>query len=371
MRTLSGQDIEALTLKLGSTLSRYDLQIITQVATGDGLYDAYASDLDPKNRQIHSLLGALCEQGTLGYFLAEVWERRPNRPDVRDLIVRYFPEASDVVPTKGPRLDFQRGGVPVSGAPEFALGPGLQKNIRPHLTMVDLGNWPERLLEVRRRICRVDLDGNALGTGVLVGPRTVLTNWHVICAALAPGAAERLTCRFDYLSRGSGGRAPGVSISLSKVGVLDFSPCSPAECTAEPDSSPPSPVELDYALLELAEAIGNERGAEVLPETAPRLPDNAPLLIAQHADGGQMRLAFDTDAVIGRMHSNLRLRYRTNTQPGSSGSPVFDINWQLIALHHLGDPAGGSPGFNQGIPGELIRAQIISKGFGASLAGIN
>ena len=31
-----------------------------------------------------------------------------------------------------------------------------------------------------------------------------------------------------------------------------------------------------------------------------------------------------------------RLQYSTDTMPGSSGSPVFNDLWQVIALHHAG-----------------------------------
>ena len=32
-------------------------------------------------------------------------------------------------------------------------------------------------------------------------------------------------------------------------------------------------------------------------------------------------------------HQN-RLRYQTNTEDGSSGSPVFNREWRVVALHH-------------------------------------
>ena len=32
------------------------------------------------------------------------------------------------------------------------------------------------------------------------------------------------------------------------------------------------------------------------------------------------------------------LLYETDTDQGSSGSPVFSDNWELVALHHYGEP---------------------------------
>ena len=52
-----------------------------------------------------------------------------------------------------------------------------------------------------------------------------------------------------------------------------------------------------------------------------------------------------------------RVRYSTNTESGSSGSPCFDQNWNLVALHHGGDPnfdVGHRPEFNEGIPVDAI-----------------
>lgn len=57
------------------------------------------------------------------------------------------------------------------------------------------------------------------------------------------------------------------------------------------------------------------------------------LAILQHPEGAPLKLAFDTQAIIGLKSKN-RVRYRTNTEGGSSGSPCFDADWNLIALHH-------------------------------------
>jgi V8-like Glu-specific endopeptidase len=67
--------------------------------------------------------------------------------------------------------------------------------------------------------------------------------------------------------------------------------------------------------------------------------------------------------VIGVNASQNRVRYATNTEPGSSGSPVFDLDWNLVALHHLGDPAYDHPAsYNQGVPIQLIGDRIESHG---------
>ena len=80
-----------------------------------------------------------------------------------------------------------------------------------------------------------------------------------------------------------------------------------------------------------------------------------------------MKLALDTQAVIGANANGTRVRYRTNTDPGSSGSPCFTMDWDLVALHHYGDPKWLNPLFNQGVPIELIRRHIEANGLGNML----
>jgi V8-like Glu-specific endopeptidase len=88
-----------------------------------------------------------------------------------------------------------------------------------------------------------------------------------------------------------------------------------------------------------------------------------PLMIAQHPDGKPLKLAVDTDSVIGLNPTGTRVRYATNTEAGSSGSPVFDLEWNLVALHHFGDPAyEHPPSYNQGVPIDLIQKRIAAQG---------
>jgi V8-like Glu-specific endopeptidase len=76
-----------------------------------------------------------------------------------------------------------------------------------------------------------------------------------------------------------------------------------------------------------------------------------------------MQVALDTQAIIKVNANRTRVQYRTNTLPGSSGSPCFNIDWQLVALHHSGDPADvARAGFNQGIPMAAIVALLKSRG---------
>src|SRR5262249_19715991 len=147
-------------------------------------------------------------------------------------------------------------------------------------------------------------------------------------------------------------RSEGVVVGLHATEWnQDFSPFSAADGTA----NLPAPNELDYALVKLARDLGNERlnptapespkrGWIEIPDPAPILEAKDPLLIAQHPDGRPLTLAVDTEAIIAVNANGTRVRYATNTEAGSSGSPCFEMkDWTLAALHHYGDPAVDPP----------------------------
>ncbi len=371
MGKLNAADIPELATVLSSTLSFPDLELFTQASTGDRLYDVYVSPNNPKVPMIVQLLNTLEQLGKTSAFLSYVYTHRPGRPDVQAKIVKFFPEAV-AIPEQKIALSAQTAGVPQADAPTNALAPGLQRNVRPYLKTLDILVWSTRLTQIARRVCRVEMDGEPLGTGFLVGPDTVLTNWHVFEAAKKLGKTDRLGCRFDYEVLPDNKVEPGQLIKL-QAGCIDSSPYSTAETTDKPDIPLPTPAELDYALLRLTARAGEQqvegaaRGWIVLPKAVLPLPADAPILIAQHPAGAPMKLAMDTHAVIGLNGNGTRLNYRTNTEGGSSGSPAFTMDWDIVALHHYGDPKWQNPTYNQGVPIELIRQRIDANGFGDAL----
>jgi hypothetical protein len=375
MTTLSGAEIEKLSKLLATALNEFQLTTIVYSSTGDQLYVEYVAAGKPLRKTIEELLIALNGFGTVCLFLAAVYGRYPNRTDVRAAIAGVCPDVTKQPAGGGAGLAIQRAGQPEKEAPTDAFAPGFQRNVRPHLTKLDVHVWLEKLAQIERRVCRIEFAGNAAGSGFLVGPDAVLTNWHVVENAKQSNKLADLACRFDYLRLANGTRQQGKAVALHADGCLDFSRYSAAEKTKKPDEPPPTEDELDYALLRLAEPVGrgdadgSPRGWISLPEAAVPLDAGAPLLIVQHPDGSPMKLALDTEAVIGRNANRTRIRYKTNTDPGASGSPCFTMDWDLAALHHYGDPAWQQPMFNQGIPIELIRRRIIEKGLLASING--
>ena len=268
----------------------------------------------------------------------------------------------------------QQGGTAGGTMPVTAAG--FEKTITDRLPQLKFGVWQERMAAVGGQVCRVEIGGAATGTGFLVGPDAVLTNYHVLEQVLAGNAPPGdVAFRFDYKELANGARLAGVAVRLHPTDwKRASSPYAPAERTRTPDAPPPTADELDYALVRLAERVGDQpvggpeappRGWVALPAEPAAFPPDLPLMIAQHPDGAPLKLAVDTQSVVGVTAGGRRVRYRTNTEPGSSGSPVFDLGWNAVALHHLGDPAWDvPPTYNQGVPLHLIRQHA-----GAALGG--
>ena len=221
-----------------------------------------------------------------------------------------------------------------------------------HKPFRDVRAWYSRLAVLDRQICRIEsLDGRPLGTGFLVAGDLVLTAQHVITQGRQEPQRDFLV-RFDYLASPLTGEvAEGRVVSVAEgPWLLGHSP---------PFGEPPT-ESVDTALFRLAEPMGAHpgdgagvRGWVDLNDGVSEPPIGSSLAIMQHPEGGPLKLSLNTEAVLGFDGLTGRLMHRTDTQPGSSGAPCFDFDWQFVALHEGRDVRGGNHNF--GIPFRMIR----------------
>lgn len=261
----------------------------------------------------------------------------------------------------------------------------LEVLIRDTNSLLDISKWLDKVGGLQVRVCRIEIavsgGGQRFGTGFLVGPDLVMTNWHVVYPLLAaedanttyagPTAAPSdLVCRFDYKVLANGTTNPGNAFALATEWRVLLSPNSKA-------GREPRADELDVAILRLRESAGSLPVGKAGSKGAYRgwisfgsgsapgaFRENAPLFIIEHPSAAPLKLALDTHAMLQVNANGTRVRYSTNTEPGSSGSPCFDQEWNLIAVHHSGDPSPPDhrPAYNEGIPAPAIVSLLAAKG---------
>lgn len=163
------------------------------------------------------------------------------------------------------------------------------------------------------------------GTGWFIAPQLLITNHHVINARRSapvpePDAsptdfelqAENTTVLFDYLKRD----APSATV-VSGAGALLAS-----------DKA------LDFAILRIADPAAGRSPLRLRKHLIRKTVQQAlgtRVNLLQHPNGQPMRLGFrDNFVVVG---DDIELSYLTDTSVGSSGSPVCDDRWSVVALH--------------------------------------
>jgi hypothetical protein len=201
-----------------------------------------------------------------------------------------------------------------------------------------------------RQVCRIEHgERGPIGSGCLVGPDLVLTNWHVKDGI---GDAGSALVRFDYATEGATetvGRTCGLA---ARDWLVDESLPSPRELGRAEGPDEPTPDLLDFALLRLNESVGldvsdsEQRGW--VTEFSSDCALTTKLMVLQHPRGRPMQLSMGQVTRVN--DAGTRIYYSASTEPGSSGGPCFDQQMRLIAVHHAG-PEGEN---NRGVPIDLI-----------------
>ena len=197
----------------------------------------------------------------------------------------------------------------------------LQSWLQPVPNWYDVG-FLKRGIERAAGICRIERKDGATGTGFLVAADLVLSNYHVFKDPRLPNDdlqdnIEKAKFHFGCVSAPAGGEATGQTVTAATKVPLSFSPVE----------------KLDYVLLRLDPAV---KSFEVKPlpfeVRAPAVRTG--LHILQHPGGKALMIALSTNGITGVYGSTGLFQYVTNAAGGSSGSPCFDDNWNVVGLHH-------------------------------------
>jgi V8-like Glu-specific endopeptidase len=166
-------------------------------------------------------------------------------------------------------------------------------------------------LDRARAVAKVVRAEGGSGTGFLIAGERLLTNHHVLPSA---EVAAQSTALFNYQRASAGHDEPVTELKLAPERFFQ---------TSEAD---------DFSIVAVPPGTSEHWGSIALAPSGARRGDLVNII--QHPGGGpkQISLSFDVVAFVG----GGRLQYLTDTLPGSSGAPVFDRNWNLVALHHSG-----------------------------------
>lgn len=183
-----------------------------------------------------------------------------------------------------------------------------------------------------KAVCRMNLPGGS-GTGFLIATNEfIITNNHVIGSA---SEAEQCIAEFGF-EAGS----------------------ETTQVRLDPDRFFTTNVDLDYTIV----ACKNGGIEDIEPIPLLRNPSTVTrrekVNIVQHPRGRRKEVALH-DNDVQRIKDKV-VWYETDTEPGSSGSPVFNNTWDLVALHHAGWHNTDGTATNEGVRIASIVSNLIA-----------
>jgi V8-like Glu-specific endopeptidase len=298
--TLSGRQWQELAQALRTsfpTVAR--LRMMVQYGLNENLDEFVPSNADTQEATFELIRWAQA-QGRLGELILAARNANPGNPQLRNV-------AEDV------------SLAPNSRALESVFTPGT--------ALVSVEEWRTKMSLAELAVCRIEIAGVPRGTGFLLGACFVLTNHHVLQPLFDGAEPDTLVCRFDYKASADGMTlSRGVEYRVADNWLVDRSPVQ----------------ELDYGLLCLKKPAGdlpisNQTGAPPrgwLRPNSHKFEKGERLFIIQHPNATPMKLGIGTVERISEDRN--RICHDADTEPGSSGSPCFTIEWKLVGLHQHG-----------------------------------
>ncbi|WP_214369826.1 trypsin-like serine peptidase [Pseudonocardia sp. H11422] len=220
---------------------------------------------------------------------------------------------------------------------------GLLERIIAATNDLQLANFLPRGERAARTVARICLQRGGrvvgFGTGFLVGPQLMMTNNHVLPDVATAGGAY---AEFVYELDRDGVQTPAARYDLDPATLfltdehLDFTLVATRPA---PDGHPP----------------GEEFGWNRLVAQQGKIVNGEPVNVVGHPNGRLKEIAIRHNKLLNQLDDFLQ--YETDTEPGNSGSPVFNDQWEVVALHHSGVPRTDDAGNWLAVGGARWRPQ--------------
>ncbi|MDZ8107936.1 MAG: LamG-like jellyroll fold domain-containing protein [Nostoc sp. DedQUE12a] len=193
----------------------------------------------------------------------------------------------------------------------------------------------------------------AWGTGFLVGGNYLLTNNHVISS---PNIAKQCIAEFNYIEDNFATADQLINYKLEPESLFIYNPnldytlvqLKTNSFTKHPGYSfgwiklieddkniLPGFTLNESELTQIKEEKFTEKQLQYIgfEEKEGRISGDM-VLIVQHPKGMYKKIVLHNNKIIDDGIYKNFLRYKLDSDYGSSGSPVFNRNWELVALHH-------------------------------------
>ncbi|WP_292520214.1 endonuclease [Mesorhizobium sp.] len=206
--------------------------------------------------------------------------------------------------------------------------------------------WLEEGAARSRAVCKIDASGvdykgrsgTWSGSGFLVAPGILCTNHHVLNSK---EVAARSRALFDFAALPDG-TVRQVSTFRLRPDLLFWT--SPVVATGGKGG-------LDVTFVAVEGQPGSTFGSIPLLRQAFVVADEDKLNVIQHPNGRLKEVAIRNNTVV--FQNTQVIQYKSDTEAGSSGAPVMNDGWELVALHHAAKDKS-----NEGIKFSAIAAAL-------------
>jgi hypothetical protein len=328
--TLAGAIIQAVRNPQGRTVEAWDYACAAEACIALEDWDA-ATDwikryIEHKSTDHFALAGTLRQ-------LTEVWRFTAETPEAGQLVVAL---RAALLRSPDGRLEMTPGQLQHTTAALDNPGPRLERVFGT--AGLQTLSWLRTGMERARSVALIrGPGGRGIGTGFLVRGRDlhptlgdellVVTNAHVVSELQDDGGIEPDQAMITFEAQNS---TAGLQPSYRVAKLLWNSPKQ----------------HLDASVLRLDPTVAGIAPCPIA-KSLPALNNDQRVYIIGHPKGGELSFSLQDNELLDHegppagtpsQPERCLIHYRAPTEPGSSGSPVFNQapDWQVIALHHAG-----------------------------------